>query len=44
MIELYTTSSSNGFKATIALVELALPYELHYLGIAPATIGDQALC
>jgi GST-like protein len=34
VIELYTTSSPNGFKASIALEELALPYELHHVRIA----------
>lgn len=29
MIDLYTDSSPNGFKATIALEELGLPYRLH---------------
>ncbi|WP_018185031.1 glutathione S-transferase family protein [Kaistia granuli] len=33
MIELYTDSSPNGFKATIALEELALPYRLHHVKI-----------
>lgn len=33
MIDLYTTSSPNGFKATIALEELALPYRLHHVSI-----------
>ncbi|CAM4201008.1 Disulfide-bond oxidoreductase YfcG [Bordetella tumbae] len=31
MIDLYTDSSPNGFKATIALEELALPYRLHHV-------------
>lgn len=31
MIDLYTDSSPNGFKATIALEELALPYRLHHI-------------
>jgi glutathione S-transferase len=30
---LYTDSSPNGFKATIALEELALPYALHHVRI-----------
>ena len=34
MIDLYTTSSPNGFKATIALEELALPYTVHHIKIA----------
>lgn len=33
MIDLYTDSSPNGFKATIALEELALPYRLHHVRI-----------
>lgn len=33
MIDLYTESSPNGFKATIALEELALPYRLHHVHI-----------
>ena len=34
VIDLYTTSSPNGFKATIALEELALPYTVHHIKIA----------
>lgn len=33
MITLYTDSSPNGFKVTIALEELALPYRLHHVRI-----------
>ncbi|MEX9542270.1 glutathione S-transferase, partial [Escherichia coli] len=33
MIELYTDSSPNGFKITILLEELALPYRLHTVNI-----------
>lgn len=33
MIDLYTDSSPNGFKATIALEELTLPYRLHHVRI-----------
>lgn len=33
MIDLYTDSSPNGFKATIALEELALGYRLHHVNI-----------
>ena len=33
MIDLCTESSPNGFKATIALEELALPYRLHHVNI-----------
>lgn len=33
MLALYTDSSPNGFKATIALEELALPYHLHHVRI-----------
>jgi GST-like protein len=34
VIELYTTSSPNGVKSTIALEELSLPYEVHHVRIA----------
>ncbi|MGU3575624.1 glutathione S-transferase family protein [Brucellaceae bacterium C25G] len=33
MIDLYTDSSPNGFKVTIALEELAYPYRLHHVDI-----------
>lgn len=33
MLHLYTDSSPNGFKATIALEELGLPYQLHPVSI-----------
>jgi GST-like protein len=33
MIELYTDSSPNGFKITIALEEMHLPYILHHVNI-----------
>ena len=33
MLHLYTDSSPNGFKATIALEELSLPYHLHHVRI-----------
>ena len=33
MITLYTTASPNGYKATIALEELGLPYRLHHVKI-----------
>ncbi|HEI8866278.1 glutathione S-transferase family protein [Serratia sp. AKBS12] len=33
MLDLYTDSSPNGFKVTIALEELALPYRLHHVRI-----------
>ena len=33
MIELYTDSSPNGFKITIALEELGLPYTLRHVRI-----------
>ncbi|WP_426088247.1 glutathione S-transferase family protein [Janthinobacterium sp. PSPC1-1] len=33
MMELYTDSSPNGFKATIALAELGLPYRLRHVHI-----------
>ncbi|AWH26925.1 glutathione S-transferase N-terminal domain-containing protein [Stenotrophomonas sp. YAU14D1_LEIMI4_1] len=32
-LHLYTDSSPNGFKATIALEELGLPYQLHHVRI-----------
>jgi len=34
MLNLYTDSSPNGYKATIALEELDLPYRLHHVRIA----------
>ena len=34
MLNLYTDSSPNGYKATIALEELGLPYRLHHVRIA----------
>ncbi|MBC2659068.1 glutathione S-transferase family protein [Pseudomonas sp. MSSRFD41] len=34
MINLYTDSSPNGFKITIALEELKLPYRLHHVRIS----------
>lgn len=33
MLHLYSDSSPNGFKATIALEELSLPYRLHHVRI-----------
>lgn len=33
MLHLYSDSSPNGFKATIALEELGLPYQLHHIRI-----------
>ena len=38
MIDLYTAATPNGWKVSIALEELALPYELHVLDLAA---GDQ---
>src|SRR3546814_20290394 len=38
MIELYTAPTPNGYKASIMLEELGLPYELHALDLAA---GDQ---
>ena len=38
MIDLYTSATPNGWKATIALEELALPYELHTVDLSK---GDQ---
>ena len=34
MIELYTTASPNGFKITIMLEELQIPYNLHHIKIS----------
>ncbi len=34
MIDLYTAATPNGFKASIALEELALPYQVHAIGLA----------
>jgi glutathione S-transferase/GST-like protein len=34
MIDLYTAATPNGWKASIALEELELPYELHVLDLA----------
>lgn len=33
MIELYTAATPNGFKASIALEELGLPYNVHHLNL-----------
>ena len=33
MLHLYSDSSPNGFKASIALEELSLPYRLHHVRI-----------
>ena len=33
MMQLYTDSSPNGFKITIALAELGLPYQLHHVRV-----------
>ena len=33
MIDLYTASTPNGWKASVALEELALPYELHAINL-----------
>ena len=33
MIDLYTAATPNGYKASVALEELALPYELHALNL-----------
>jgi GSH-dependent disulfide-bond oxidoreductase len=38
MIDLYTAATPNGYKASIALEELELPYELHVLKLSD---GDQ---
>lgn len=34
MIDLYTAATPNGYKASIALEELALPYEVHAIDLA----------
>lgn len=34
MIDLYTAATPNGYKASVALEELALPYELHWLKLS----------
>ena len=34
MIDLYSAATPNGHKVSIALEELALPYELHVLDLA----------
>ena len=34
MMDLYTAATPNGFKASIALEELALPYEVHAIDLA----------
>jgi glutathione S-transferase/GST-like protein len=36
MIDLYTAATPNGWKASITLEELALPYELHVIDLASA--------
>ena len=38
MIDLYTSSTPNGWKASVALEELELPYEVHALSLSK---GDQ---
>jgi glutathione S-transferase len=38
MIDLYTAATPNGYKASVALEELELPYELHWLKLSD---GDQ---
>lgn len=38
MIDLYTSSTPNGWKASVALEELALPYDVHALSLSK---GDQ---
>jgi hypothetical protein len=40
MIELYTAAAPNGWKATIALEELGLDYELHDQGGASELLGQ----
>ena len=34
MIDLYTSTTPNGWKATIAMEELALPYTLHTVNLS----------
>jgi len=36
MIDLYTAPTPNGWKASIALEELGLPYEVHIVRTSPA--------
>ena len=38
MIELYTSPTPNGYKASIALEEMAIPYNLHAIDLME---GDQ---
>jgi GSH-dependent disulfide-bond oxidoreductase len=38
MIDLYTSSTPNGWKASVALEEMALPYEVHPVSLSK---GDQ---
>ncbi len=38
MIDLYTASTPNGWKASVALEEMALPYEVHAITLSE---GDQ---
>ena len=42
MIDLYTAATPNGFKASIAFEELALPYELHALDLSAGEQKDPA--
>lgn len=42
MIDLYTAATPNGFKVSIALEELALPYTLHALDLAKGEQKDSA--
>ncbi|MFO0627042.1 MAG: glutathione S-transferase N-terminal domain-containing protein [Polyangiales bacterium] len=37
MIDLYTASTPNGWKASVALEELALPYEVHAIDLGKLT-------
>ena len=38
MIDLYTSSTPNGWKASVALEELGVPYEVHAISLSN---GDQ---
>lgn len=42
MIELYTSPTPNGWKASVTLEELALPYELHALDISTGVQKEPA--
>ena len=37
MIDLYTAPTPNGWKASIALEEMGLPYEVHLVNLWPGS-------